>query len=117
VRILFDQGTPVPLRDALQDHEISTSYELGWSKLENGDLLDAAEEGGFQVFTTTDQNLRYQQDLGSRYIAIVVLTTTSWPRIRREIPAVADAVEKAADEEYVEVVFSTSDQATFGASH
>ena len=108
MRILFDQGTPVPLRDALKDQEISTSYELGWSKLENGDLLDAAEEGGFQVLITTDQNLRYQQDLESRYIAIVVLTTTSWPRIRREILVVANAIEKAADERYVEVVFSTS---------
>ena len=108
MRIPFDQGTPVPLRNALKDHEISTSYGLGWSKLENGDLLDAAEEGGFQAFITTDQNLRYQQDLGSRYIAIVVLTTTSWPRIRLEIPIVAEAVEKAADERYVEVVFSAS---------
>jgi len=107
VRILFDQGTPVPLRDALKDREISTCYELGWSKLENGDLLDAAEEGGFQVLITTDQNLRYQQDLRSRYIAIVVLTTTSWPRIRHEIPIVANAVEKAADERYVEVVLPT----------
>ena len=71
-------------------------------------MLDAAVEGGFQVLITTDQNLRYQQELESRYIAIVVLTTTSWPRIRREIPVVADAVEKAADERYVEVVFSTS---------
>ena len=108
MRILFDQGTPVPLRDALKDHENSTSYELGWSKLGNGDLLDAAVERGFQVLITTEQNLRYQQELESRYIAIVVLTTTSWPRIRREIPVVADAVEKAADERYVEVVFSTS---------
>ena len=108
MRLLFDQGTPVPLRDALKDHENSTSYKLGWSKLGNGDLLDAAVERGFQVLITTDQNLRYQQELESRYIAIVVLTTTSWPRIRREIPVVAAAVEKAADERYVEVVFSTS---------
>lgn len=43
MRILFDQGTPVPLRRALAAHEVSTAFELGWANMENGDLLRAAE--------------------------------------------------------------------------
>ena len=52
MRVLFDQGTPAPLRHALAPHEVSTAFELGWSNLENGDLLREAE-GRFEVFVTT----------------------------------------------------------------
>ena len=71
-----------PLRYALAPHEVSTAFELGWSNLENGDLLREAE-GRFEVFVTTDQNLRYQQNLGGRRLAILVLPTTNWPEIQR----------------------------------
>lgn len=57
MRILFDRGTPVPLSDSLQQHEISTAFERGWSKLKNGELLEVAEHEGFDVFVTTDSNL------------------------------------------------------------
>jgi hypothetical protein len=63
VRILFDQGTPVPLREALTHHEVATAYEQGWSQLKNGELLDAAESGGFEVFVTTDSRLRHRISL------------------------------------------------------
>ena len=95
MKILFDQGTPVPLRRQLTGHNVTTAYELGWSDLSNGALLKAAEEAGFQVLITTDQNLRYQQNLRERRIAIVVLRSTSWPRIRlhaEEIRRTIDAV-------------------------
>lgn len=106
MRVLFDQGTPVPLRESLTGHEVSTAYERGWATLKNGDLLDVAERDGFEVLVTTDKNLKHQQDLHARSIAIVVLTTTSWPRIRREVSAVARAVNGAVPESYVEVPFS-----------
>ncbi|MGH8654013.1 MAG: hypothetical protein ACREYE_18420 [Gammaproteobacteria bacterium] len=54
------------MRESLTQHEVSTAYERGWSKLENSELLDAAEQDGFEVFVTTDKNLRHQQDLGAR---------------------------------------------------
>jgi predicted nuclease of predicted toxin-antitoxin system len=103
MRILFDQGTPVPLRKALTNHEVTTAYERGWSELKNGELLNAAEEEGFEVFVTTDSNLKYQQNLQSRRIAIIVLTTTSWPRIRQAIETVVLAVDGASEGMYVEV--------------
>ena len=107
MRVLFDQGTPVPLREFLGEHDVSTAYERGWSMLENSDLLDAAEREGFEVLVTTDRNLRYQQDLGVRSIAIVVLSTTSWPRIQRGIPTVVRAVNDAVSRSYVEVELSS----------
>jgi Domain of unknown function (DUF5615) len=96
VRVLFDQGTPEPLRHSLTQHETATAFERGWSKLKNGELLDAAEKEGFAVVVTTDLNLKYQQNLQSRRIAVVVLTTPSWPRIQRVIPSIIRAIERAA---------------------
>ena len=103
MRVLFDQGTPVPLRKHLPAHQVTTIFELGWNNLKNGELLQKAEESGFSILVTTDQNLRYQQNLVSRKIAVVVLTTTSRPRIEREVESVAKAVDSAAPSSYVEV--------------
>ena len=83
MRLLFDQGTPAPLRAHLQKHEVSTVFELGWATLSNGDLLIRAEAAGFEALVTTDQNLKYQQNLPLRRVAIAVLMTTSWPRMER----------------------------------
>ena len=103
MRVLFDQGTPVPLRHALAGHSVSTAYELGWATLKNGELLTSAEEKGFEVLVTTDTNLRYQQNLSARKIAVVVLSTTSWPRIRTAVESVTSAVNSASAGSYVEV--------------
>lgn len=74
--------------------------------LKNGELLQAAETAGFDVFVTTDTNLKYQQNLTSRTIAIVVLRTTSWPRIREVTALISDAVSAAAPASYVEVAIA-----------
>src|SRR5712664_1843307 len=71
MRILFDQGTPVPLRRALAGHTVSTAHEMGWAALDNGALLDAAE-AAFDAFITTDRNLRHQQNLTGRRLATLV---------------------------------------------
>ncbi|NJN16601.1 MAG: hypothetical protein HC822_10160 [Oscillochloris sp.] len=80
MKILFDQGTPVPLRRHLQAHTVTTAYEQGWASLMNGQLLAEAELAGIDLLITTDQNLRYQQNLHDRRIAILVLGSTSWPK-------------------------------------
>ena len=102
MRILFDQGTPLPLREHLLKHKVATAYELGWSDLKNGDLL-ASAEGSFDVFITTDQQIRYQQDLRGRKLAILVLLTTSWPRIKTYIPKIQDAVNRITPGQYLEI--------------
>ena len=103
MRILLDQGAPAPLRRFLEPHEVVTAYERGWARLTNGLLLEAAEIAGFELLLTTDTNLRYQQNLSDRRIAIVVLTTTSWPRIQRSVALVVQAVDSVAPGCYLEV--------------
>ena len=105
MRILFDQGTPVPLRALLNGHTVSTAYEMGWSELANGDLL-AAAEADFDALITTDQNLRYQQNLTGRRLAILVLPTTSWPKIRSNEVQVIASIDALRPGEIVELSFS-----------
>lgn len=105
MKILFDQGTPVPLRRFLAAHEILTAFERGWGVLQNGELLRAAEAEGFAALITTDQNLRYQQNLAARRLAVLVLPTTDWRLIRRHTDYIAHAVSTLAPGDYVELSF------------
>ena len=103
MKVLFDQGTPVPLRRFLHPHVVDTADERGWSRLRNGDLLDQAETNQYDAFITTDTNLRYQQNLSKRVIRILVLTTTSWPRIREKTDEVRAAFEGLDEGGYFEL--------------
>lgn len=105
MRILFDQGTPVPLRRALAAHDVTTAFEQHWGALQNGELLRAAEAAGFEAIITTDQNLRYQQNLAERKLAIVVLLTTDWRLIRQHADSVGHAVNQLVPGSYVELPF------------
>ena len=103
MRILFDQGTPAPLRRHLHPSAVDTTAELDWSTITNGELLSLADDNGYEVFVTTDQNLRYQQNLAGRRMGIVVLMSTSWPRIQQRIPEVLAAISRAHGGGYEEV--------------
>ena len=94
MKILFDQGTPAPLRRSLAEHEVDTVFEKGWSRLKNGELLAAAILNRYEVLVSTDQSLRHQHDLRRIRLGIVALMTTSWPRISRNAPAVTRAVQE-----------------------
>ncbi|MBI5684619.1 MAG: DUF5615 family PIN-like protein [Verrucomicrobia bacterium] len=102
MRILFDQGTPVPLCAALASHEVVTAFEAGWARLKNGDLLQTAETE-FDVFITTDKNLQYQQNLANRRLAILVLPTTNWLEIRNHTAEVAATVQAMKPGDYREL--------------
>lgn len=93
--VLFDQGTPVGIRDVLSEHTVSTANEQGWSTFKNGDLLKAAEQAGFEVFLTPDKNLIYQQNLTGRKIAIVALGQNRWKLIRPQLATIARAVSNS----------------------
>jgi predicted nuclease of predicted toxin-antitoxin system len=105
MKLLFDQGTPVPLRNHLPNHMVETAYEKGWSNLKNGDLLTLAEAEGFDVLITTDQNLRYQQNLLGQRIGVIVLLTTNWPRIKKNVSLVVQAIDKIQLGSYEEMDF------------
>ena len=95
MRVLFDQGTPVGIRQCLLDHTIATANEKGWSALLNGQLLSAAQDAEFHVLLTTDTNLPFQQNLEGRQIAVVILSKNRWNLIRRALPQIATAVAAA----------------------
>ncbi|MBI4178269.1 hypothetical protein HY522_02445 [bacterium] len=105
MKILFDQGTPSPLRNFFQNHSVVTVFEKGWNQLKNGDLIRMAEDEGFDVFVTTDSNLKHQQNLRNRSIAIVALLSTSWPKIQKKTALVVATVETATKGSYFEVTF------------
>jgi hypothetical protein len=103
MRILFDQGTPVPLRKSLADHSVDTAFERGWSNFQNGELLEASEQDGYQLLISTDQNLKYQQNLSDRQLAIIVLLSTSWPRIQLKVDEIQAVVDAIASGDYMEI--------------
>src|SRR5207302_9749561 len=94
MRILFDQGTPVQIRRSLEAHTVKTSREQGWSTLANGELLRVAEEAGFDVLLTTDKNIRFQQNLEGRRIAVVVLGNGLCPRVVPLPPVLSPGLER-----------------------
>lgn len=106
MRVLLDQGTPAPLRRALRDHSVATAFEQGWAEFANGELLAAAEQA-FDVLVTTDQNLRYQLNLADRRLAILVLPTTSWPRLEPHAATIATAIAALRPGELQEWAFPT----------
>jgi len=102
--VLFDNGTPRTLARFLIDrHTVTEARARGWEELENGELLNEAEAAGFEVLVTTDKNLRYQQNLTGRKIAIVVLGQGRWTLIRPHLAQVVAAVNAASAGTFAEV--------------
>ena len=102
--VLFDHGTPKGLARALPGHTIITAQARGWDNLDNGALLNAAEEAAVDLLLTTDRRIRYQQNLARRKIAFVVLTgTTKWSHVRLHLERVAAVVNAATPGSYTEI--------------
>jgi hypothetical protein len=99
--ILFDQSTPAPLGPHLKGHLVVEARECGWERLANGALLDAAEAAGFEVFITADKNMRYQQNLMNRKLAIVVIGNAQWRVLRLHVERVVSAVNATKPGSYV----------------
>jgi len=113
MRVLFDNGTPRGVASALADHAVEEARAHGWDTLRNGELLDAAEAAGFDVFVTTDRNIPYQQNLRNRRIAIVVLGSGRWRLIRERLQQISAAVSSAQPGRVTEVEIPvTRDQAS-----
>ncbi len=101
--MLFDQGTPAPLRNYISEHSVDTLAERGWSDKDNGELLEPAEREGYEVLVTTDQSLRYQQNLDDRLFGIVVLLAANWHDVRRRTREIGQAVATVRSGEVIEV--------------
>jgi hypothetical protein len=98
--VLFDHGTPRGIARSLHPHTVKEARAQGWDTLNNGELLKAAEQAGFDVLLTTDKNLRFQQNLHGRKLAIVVLSNSRWSLVRRALEPIAVAVNAAKPGSY-----------------
>ena len=103
MRIIFDHSTPKRLIPHLQGHSVSTAIECGWDRLENGDRLAAAESAGFDLLLKADKNMRCQQNLSGRKIALIVLGNSPWPVVRLHIAAITASVNAATIGSFDEV--------------
>ena len=95
MRLLLDQNMPQPLLRCLTPHDAEHAFHRGWAEMANGNLIAAAEAAGFDVLLTGDRRLRYQQNIGSRRIGIVICTPTFWHVVREHVPAILSAIERA----------------------
>ncbi len=91
MRILLDEGVPIQLRRGLSSHVVKTVQESGWSSMMNGQLL-ARAEGEFDLFITADQNLKYQQNLRDRKLAILELSSNRRRIIEKNFEIILEAV-------------------------
>ncbi len=101
--ILFDNGVPKPVAKCLRGHQIFFARQIGWHELKNGELIARAEQAGYNILITTDKNMRYQQNLVGRTIAIVILGNQQWPDVRAHLERIAEAVNLATPGSYTEV--------------
>ena len=101
MRILLDECVPVQVARALAGHDVQTTAGQGWRSVGNGELLRRAEAAGFEVFVIADKNLRYQQNLSDRRLAIVELWTNHRPTLDVAADRIRAAVENAAHGDYV----------------
>lgn len=101
--ILFDNGTPRGLARFLAGHAVEEARARGWEELKNGQLIDLAEQAGFEVILTTDKNIRYQQNLTARRIALVVLEHSQRPMVKLVAETIVATVNAAEPGSYVKV--------------
>jgi hypothetical protein len=101
MKVLLDECTPVQIKNALADHEVATAPKMGWGSLSNGDLLNAAEAAGFDLFIIADKNLRYQQNLTHRRIAILELWTNHRPTLEKHFERIREAANRISSGEYL----------------
>ena len=108
MKVLFDQNVPRNLALHLKAHEVTRSVELGWQELKNGDLLEVAQDRGFDVLVTADRNLAYQQSLKGRTLAIVVLPSGNWPLLKEAVIEVVRAIGESKSGDFKELKLTHS---------
>ena len=101
MRILFDKNVPIGVRRFLLKHEVRTIVKMEWpDQLENGELLQEAEQSDFDVLVTADQNIRYQQNLTGRKLALLVLGSNIWPIVREYSAEISTGIDASGPGSY-----------------
>lgn len=104
MRVLLDECVPIQIRAALPGHEVFSAQGMGWGGLSNGTLLDAAEKAGFDLLIVADKNLRYQQNLAGRHLAILELWTNHRPTLERHFDHIRATVDRMQPGGYLQLV-------------
>jgi hypothetical protein len=103
MKIILDESVPQKLRLLIEGHTVVTVAFHGWSGLKNGALLTTAEEAGYELFITADQEIRYQQNLTGRKMAVLVLSTNNWDYVKAAIAKIVAAIDSVTPSSYTEV--------------
>jgi hypothetical protein len=102
-RLLLDQSAPLGLRTVLTGFDVTAAFDLGWERLANGRLLAAAEEAGFSILLSADQNIWHQNRMAGRKIALVIIGSNRWATVRERAQSIVDACERAGEGSYTVV--------------
>ena len=102
MKVLLDECTPRIVKKRLPDYDISTVQEMGWAGIKNGELLTLAESR-FEVFITTDKNLRHQQNLSHRKLTFILLPSNQVPAVEALIPALEAVLATIMAGDFVEI--------------
>jgi hypothetical protein len=100
MNILLDECVPWPMHQLLVGHQCTTAQKRGWGGFKNGELIRLAE-AEFALFITSDQNIRYQQNLAGRRISILELSTNDLRRIRAAAAAIQAAIASIKPGEFL----------------
>ena len=95
MKVLLDENLDHALRSLLGPHEVVTVTYMGWAGLQNGELLRAAEDKGFDVLLAGDQTLTYEQNLTGRRRSVVALSAIQLPILKENLPKIIAAIDSA----------------------
>ena len=96
LRVLFDKNVPYPLKRHLVGYQVKTAEEEGWGQISNGELIESAEQAGYEILVTCDQNVRYQQNLTYRKISMIVLGSNIWLGVQPKVTEITAALARAS---------------------
>ena len=102
MKIIIDECVPHIVKKRLPEREIKTVQEMNWAGVKNGELLKLVE-AEFEVFITSDKNLRYQQNLQNRKIAILLLPSNQVPVIENLLPQIDEVLQEIKSKDFIEL--------------
>ena len=102
MKIIIDECVPHIVKKRLPERQIKTVQEMNWAGIKNGELLKLVETN-FEVFITSDKNLRYQQNLQNRKFAILLLPSNQVPIIEDLLPQIDEVLETIRPNDFIEM--------------
>ena len=102
MKIIIDECVSRIVKKRLPQREIKTVQEMGWAGVKNGELLELVESE-FEIFITSDKNLRYQQNLQNRKTAILLLPSNQVPVVVDLLPRIDEELERIKSGDFVEL--------------